>query len=177
MLLNNTSSASVDFTRGRVLTEPTIASLNLSTSASYIGPRHSEVSKETNRLNMLVDRLRRSVNEELAKSNFIESTSSFEDDFSKLFKNRYFDKDDASTYLNPEIPQPEVVYLDWVMQEEDFYSNVLIHKLLYRSDSYEDCSYMPLLNNLEVYTDRNLNMDHMTLYDLETEFLTLNPYK
>lgn len=177
MLLNNRSDASsVDLTRGSVLTEPATASLNTQVRASYIGPRHKEVSKETSRLNMLVDRLKRSVAEELSKANLFTSTSSFEDDFSKLFKSKYFDIDDASTYLNPELPHTEVVYLDWIVQDEDFYASTYMYEIFYK-DSYDEIySYMPLLNTLEVYTERDLNMDHMLLYDLETDVITLNPY-
>ena len=174
MLLNNHTDPIVDLTRCNILTDPSSADMSFVATARYIGPRQSYTSRDSRRINLLVAKMMRSIKDELESHS---SLSSFSNDLERVFNaTDYVQYNKPSTYLNIKIPTEEFVYTDYILERDCFDSELVYHKLMYAEDMYDaGLSYMPLLNSLESYTDNELSMDHILLYDLETEVKTLNP--
>lgn len=174
MLLNNHTDPIVDLTRCNILTDPSSTDMSFVATARYIGPRQSYTSRDSRRLNLLVAKMMRSIKDELESHS---SSSSFSNDLERVFNDTdYVQYSKPSTYLNIKILTEEFVYTDYILERDCFDSELVYHKLMYAEDMYDaGLSYMPLLNSLESYTDNELSMDHILLYDLETEVKTLNP--
>lgn len=174
MLLNNHTDPIVDLTRCNILTDQSSTSMAFVAPSRYIGPRHTNTSKDNRRLNLLVAKLMRSVKDELESKS---SSSSFSNDLEKVLNTTdYVQYNKPSTYLNIKIPTEEFVYTDYILERDPFDSELIYNTLVYMDNMYDEgLSYMPLLNSLESYTDNELSMDHILLYDLETEVKTLNP--
>lgn len=174
MLLNNHTDPIVDLTRCNILTDPSSADMSFVATARYIGPRQAYTSRDSRRLNLLVAKMMRSIKDELESHS---SSSSFSNDLERVFNTTdYVQYNKPSTYLNPNIHTEEFVYTDYVLERDYFDYELVYHKLMYTEDMYDaGLSYMPLLDSLESYTDNELSMDHILLYDLETEVKTLNP--
>ena len=177
MLLNNHTDPIVDLTRCNILTDPSSADMSFVATARYIGPRQSYTSRDSRRINLLVAKMMRSIKDELESHSSSSSFSSFSNDLERVFNDTdYVQYSKPSTYLNIKIPTEEFVYTDYILERDPFDSELIYNTLVYMDNMYDEgLSYMPLLNSLESYTDNELSMDHILLYDLETEVKTLNP--
>lgn len=175
MLLNNSTDPIVDLTRCNILTDPASTALTFAAPSRYIGPRHTNTSKDDRTLNVLISKMMASIKHELESNS---SSASFSTDLEKVLHTKsYVQYNKPSTYLNVNVPKEKFVYTDHILEDDDNFDSVLIyHKLVYDDDTYSvGLSYMPLLDSLENYADNELSMDHILLYDLETGVKTLNP--